>query len=230
MSSGVYRITNLVNGKCYIGSAINLVKRKESHFRKSTNIHLFYAINKYGKENFLWEVLEECSKENLIEQEQFWIDQYNFDDLYNICPIAGNTLNVILSEEHKNKISIGGKGRIVSAETRERNKIAATNLPEEVREKRRISAKKMWERPEYTEKMKNVKRNIGRKHSIETKEKMRQAHLGKDYHFSEEALKRMSDANKGKIVSEESKQKMKESATRRWALKKQSEKDTQKGE
>lgn len=83
MASGVYRITNLLNGKCYIGSALRLERRKSSHFSSSTNPLLKHAMNKYGKENFLWEILEECSKENLIQREQFWIDQYNFDDLYN---------------------------------------------------------------------------------------------------------------------------------------------------
>ena len=105
MSSGIYRITNLVNEKYYIGSAVDLDKRKASHFNKSTNIHLQRAIERYGKDNFLWEVLEECSKENLVEREQYWMNRHDFGDLYNIAPKAGSKLGVKFSEETKKKIS-----------------------------------------------------------------------------------------------------------------------------
>jgi len=55
--SGIYKITNLVTGDCYIGSAVNLNSRKRTHFAnmnldKHPNKHLQSSYNKYGKETF----------------------------------------------------------------------------------------------------------------------------------------------------------------------------------
>ena len=139
MKSGVYKITNQINGKCYIGSSVNLERRKNSHFSgKQTNVHLLHAMKKYGKENFTWEVLLECPKENLILEEQKFIDSERRDNLYNICPTAGSRLGAVTpiktreilrkiktgvhvhNEESRKKISLAGMGRIVSKETREK--------------------------------------------------------------------------------------------------------------
>lgn len=81
---GIYKITNLVNGKIYIGQSINIDKRIKEHFWKASNekdisynsaLHL--AIRKYGKENFQWEILEECKVDNIDEREKFYIKEYN---------------------------------------------------------------------------------------------------------------------------------------------------------
>lgn len=81
---GIYKITNLINGKNYIGQSINIDKRIKEHFWKSEcqkdisyNSALHSAIRKYGKENFVWEVLEECNVSEIDEKEQFYIQQYN---------------------------------------------------------------------------------------------------------------------------------------------------------
>ena len=63
LSIGVYKITNLVNGKVYIGSSVNIKSRKWKHFyslshNKHQNQHLQRAYNKYGKENFSFEILK----------------------------------------------------------------------------------------------------------------------------------------------------------------------------
>lgn len=67
---GIYKITNKINGKCYIGQSINIQKRINEHFWKSKcekdvsfNSILHTAIRKYGKENFEYETLQECSVE-----------------------------------------------------------------------------------------------------------------------------------------------------------------------
>ena len=81
---GIYKITNQVNNKSYIGQSIHIEKRVKEHFWKaqcqkdvSFNSILHQAIRKYGAENFKWEVLEECSIENIDKLEQNYIKQYN---------------------------------------------------------------------------------------------------------------------------------------------------------
>lgn len=121
-NSGIYKITNLINKKIYIGSAINFKSRKQNHFNKlknnnHDNIYLQRAYNKYGKDNFKFEIIEFVElKENLIKREQFWIDYYSINNLYNICPTAGNSLGRKLSNETKNKIGKKSKNRKFSKE------------------------------------------------------------------------------------------------------------------
>lgn len=87
--SGIYCITNRINNKKYIGQALNLKRRKTQHFNHyNSNIHLQHAMKKYGNENFEWEVLEYCSANDLSEREQFYIDSYDFANLYNLCPFV----------------------------------------------------------------------------------------------------------------------------------------------
>ena len=106
---GIYKITNIMNKKCYVGSSININKRKNQHFNdlleeKHHSIVLQRAYNKYGKENFIFEVLDYVSKpENLIKYEQLWIDFLKPE--YNICPNAGSCLGRKLRPETKEKLS-----------------------------------------------------------------------------------------------------------------------------
>ena len=83
---GIYRIRNLVNGKCYYGSSKNIEKRWKTHknqLRKKTHINsiLRNAWEKYGEDNFIFELVEECDKEMLIELEQHYL---NLKPEYNI--------------------------------------------------------------------------------------------------------------------------------------------------
>lgn len=77
---GIYKITNTTNGKFYIGSSVDLKKRKRDHFRElRNNIHcnsrLQNSFNKYGEDNFMFVVVEMVSeRENLVTLEQHWID------------------------------------------------------------------------------------------------------------------------------------------------------------
>ena len=71
MNSGVYGIFNKINGKVYVGSSIDLDKRKGDHFKgfvkgEAINQHLKYAVLKYGIENFEFVILEYC--EDLLER------------------------------------------------------------------------------------------------------------------------------------------------------------------
>lgn len=81
---GIYKITNLVNNKIYIGQSINIEKRIKEHFWKaecekdiSYNSALHQAIRKYGKDNFVWEVLKECPIDEIDDLERYYIELYN---------------------------------------------------------------------------------------------------------------------------------------------------------
>ena len=88
---GIYKITNKVNGKCYIGQSINIKRRWRQH--KETYVNpasenydypLYKAIRFYGLENFSFEVLEECQPEKLNEKEIYWIEVFkSYDNGYN---------------------------------------------------------------------------------------------------------------------------------------------------
>lgn len=93
MKSGIYKYTNRINDKVYIGSAVSLSKRHWEHLNypaKSAKL-LQAAFNKYGKENFDYEVLEEAPKHLLYTVEQGWINWYKCyerDKGYNLSRFA----------------------------------------------------------------------------------------------------------------------------------------------
>ena len=77
----IYKITNLVNGKVYIGQTIQgITARWNGHLHKDGCKFIHNAINKYGRNNFKIEVLEYCHKDLLDEREIYWISYYNSND------------------------------------------------------------------------------------------------------------------------------------------------------
>jgi group I intron endonuclease len=121
--AGIYKIINLKNNKFYVGSSVNLNKRKNEHFlslsrNAHTNKHLQNSWNNQTKKDFIFEVIEICGKQDLLAKEQFYID--NLKPEYNILQVAGNTLGFKHSEETKNILSIKHKGKILSKETKEK--------------------------------------------------------------------------------------------------------------
>jgi len=106
----IYKTTNLVNGKIYVGQTIN----KSKYYLGSGKL-LHYAIKKYGRKNFKCETLCECeTKKELDKMEQYWIKQLDSTNKkigYNIDPGGLGGVKRKLSEEHKQKISGTLKGR-----------------------------------------------------------------------------------------------------------------------
>lgn len=114
MASGIYKIINIINNKIYIGSANNFTSRFGVHRydlrnNKHHNIYLQRSWNKYGEQNFKFEIIENCKNQDLLIREQYYIDTLNPE--YNICKIAGSTKGRKMSEEHKKIISNYHKGR-----------------------------------------------------------------------------------------------------------------------
>lgn len=81
---GIYKITNKINSKSYIGQSIDIERRWRSHKTEPFNPNasqyntIFYkAIRKYGINNFSFEILEECAIEELDQKEKYWINYYS---------------------------------------------------------------------------------------------------------------------------------------------------------
>ena len=82
---GIYRIINKINGKCYVGKSKNIYKRMHQHIydmknsRKVENAYLQNAWNKYGRDAFNYEVLEQLDfEETLVAQrELYWINYFD---------------------------------------------------------------------------------------------------------------------------------------------------------
>lgn len=77
----IYKITNKVNGKCYIGQTkYSLSNRINKHFRYVKNgskTYIHNALRKHGQKNFIWEVIEECkTADELNEMEFHYVKQY----------------------------------------------------------------------------------------------------------------------------------------------------------
>ena len=111
----IYKITNLINGKIYVGQTVKtLEERFQKHCWGTTekdkyhlNMAIKKAIKKYGKENFTIELIEQVEKDKLDEREVYWISFYNsYQKGYN-CTLGGQngaTRKCSLSLEEENEI------------------------------------------------------------------------------------------------------------------------------
>ena len=103
MKSGIYKIINLVNNKFYVGSAVNLRRRKARHFselrnNRHNNRHLQAAWLKYGEKSFVFVVVEEVPDlAKLLDAENIWLKEHvGKDYCYNlgvdaVAPMLGKT-------------------------------------------------------------------------------------------------------------------------------------------
>ena len=184
---GIYKITNTINGKFYIGQAIDIEERWKSHRRNSLNSKskeynypLYRAIRKYGIENFSFEIVEECSIEELNEKEIYYIGEFNSY----IHAENSQGYNMTLGGE-------GTRGHKASKETREKISIAT----------------KGESNPMYG-KRGELSPLFGRKFSEEHRQKISKA-LSKRK-LSKETIARISQSKKGRKLSEEHRQKISE--------------------
>jgi len=136
--SGIYKIWNVIDDRCYIGSAISFYNRYHAHkfnlLRGSHHSsHLQRFVDKYGFESLVFEIVEYADKDKLIEREQYYIDGLAPD--FNIARIAGNTLGVLHTPESRKKMSVARKGkqtslgRKLSNETKRKIAAAHTGKP-----------------------------------------------------------------------------------------------------
>ena len=82
VKTGIYKITNIRNGMCYVGQAVNIAERWKQHIKRGigadppTQNKLYPAMLSIGVENFTFEIIEECSGIQLTEREKYWTDFY----------------------------------------------------------------------------------------------------------------------------------------------------------
>lgn len=82
---GIYKITNLVTKQSYIGQSVDIASRWKQHIKCGLGIDashtnmLYNSMQKYGVWNFAFELIEQCSKEQLNEREKFYISLYQTD-------------------------------------------------------------------------------------------------------------------------------------------------------
>lgn len=124
----IYKATNLINGKVYIGQTINTLEyRKNQHFREAKSkrrntVYFHNALNKYGYENFKFEEIDSANtQEELDEKERYWIKYYdsiNKNKGYNLD--SGGHSGGIKSEETKRKIGETTKIKWANPDTAEK--------------------------------------------------------------------------------------------------------------
>ena len=194
---GIYKITNTVNGKFYIGSSQDITKRLWSHrslliHDKHYNRHLQSAWNKYGAQAFTFETVLLCDIETKLYFEQVFIDV--LCPAYNFAKGALATMQGYKhTEETRRKVSEGLKGNTnlvghkPTEETRRKLSEALKGKPLSEETRRKMS-----------EGLKGNTNFVGHKHTEETRRKM-------------------SEAKKGKPLSEEHKRKIGEASKRCWA-------------
>lgn len=220
--AGIYKIENIKNKKVYIGSAVNIYRRRCEHISylrkdKHINIHLQSSFNKYGEKNFKFIVLEFLEKsedttmfkEEILKREQYWIDKLmacNKKYGYNKSPTAGNNLGLKWSDESRETISARRKlnptygmlGKKHSQETKDNlsnNKARSENI-----------SKALKGRKLSKEHIENIaKSRVGLKHSEDTKKKLSIAHSGENnfwygkYYGESSCAKRIINLTTGKI-------------------------------
>ena len=145
---GVYRLTNIVNKKTYVGSARNLRTRfyvyHSASRLASSNMIIYKAILKYGYSNFILEILEYCEPDNVVAREQYYLDLLKPE--YNILSTAGSSFGYKHTKEALEKMSVGRSaytGYKLSAETRGKLAVAATGRVLSEETKAKISAARM---------------------------------------------------------------------------------------
>lgn len=217
--TGVYVITNLFDGKQYVGSSSRSIRTRLSSHRRHLEIraHHSYLLQKAwcrcGASAFTFEALEACTALLCIEKEQQWIDRLR--PVYNISPTAGSPKGVKRSAEFvakcKNRpqaprtpewnqrIGTAHKGRVFSQETIEKMRCVARGriISDATKHKLRLA-------------MTGKQNSLGYKHSQETRLKRRLIQLGKKQ--TPESIEKMRLASIGRKASDYTRAKMSASA------------------
>jgi group I intron endonuclease len=194
----IYKTVNAINGKFYIGQDSN---NNPEYYGSGTAFKL--ALKKYGRENFIKEVIEVCStQEELNEREKYWIKETKAIELgYNLAEGGFGVSN--MSDEIKQKISKSKKGKKLSEETRKKmgKSFRGRNHTEETKRKLSEINKGKKLSPEHRKKLSESHKGL--KLSEEHKRKIGDRFRGKP--LSEEHKRKISASTKGKKLSEETK-------------------------
>lgn len=173
--SGVYLIRCLVNGKVYIGSAVNMCTRWSVHRcllnqNKHKNWRLQKEWNEYGCDQFTWEVLEYVYNLRVLAQvEDEYITRYKSNDKR--FGFNSRLAGLRYSEETRRKIGEANRGKKHSEETKRK-------MSEDRRGKPQMKLRGQKKSEEHKQKLREA--NIGKKASEETRRKMSKSQLGNE--------------------------------------------------
>ena len=198
----IYQATNIYNNKIYIGKTSKTLEyRKKRHLytsKSKKNIYFYNAINKYGFDKFIWEILDTADTlVELNEKEIYWINKKNsMNENFGYNTHLGGNGGAQTNQKVLNKISESKKGKKLSDETKKkigdgnRGKKAffseeaklnmskgqtGRKLSEETKSKILASRKKFFENMSEDDKIRISNSHKGKKHSDETKKKIGEA-------------------------------------------------------
>ena len=216
---GIYAIRNSVNGRLYVGSAVNLASRWRTHSSQlARGIHPAALLQAdwttHGPAAFTFSIIELVSnRESLISREQHWLDILDGTNGYNTCPVAGSRFGSKSSPETRAKlsammkartpvpdlgarISAGKMGHAVSPEARAKIGAAHKGKKLTIEHRRRIT--------EFL---------TGRTPSVDTRAKIAAALKGPT---TPEWRAKISRANKGRVISAAWRAKLSEGMKASW--------------
>lgn len=105
MSIGIYMIRNSINNKIYIGQSVNIERRWKDHKidlknNKHQNCHLQLSYNKYGGDNFEYNIIFKCTSIELNKNEIYFINKYkSYDNKYGYNQTFGGDNNIVFNDE-----------------------------------------------------------------------------------------------------------------------------------
>ena len=179
----VYRITNKINGSMYIGQTYReLGLRKSEHkYDASTGLNypLYNAMNKYGFDNFVFEVVATAETvEELNDLEQYYIEHFNTlkPNGYNL---GRGGQNKKMTEETKKKMSVAHTGKVLTEEHRKNSILAHTGMKRTEESKKRMSDAQMGKKNHMFGKVGALNPNFGSKRTEEAKKRMSESKKGK---------------------------------------------------
>ena len=164
----IYKITNLINGKIYVGQTRRTLEERIGEHKRHKNGLIGLAIKKYGWKNFKVEVLEECtSSDQLNEREIFWIAKLNCKIPNGYNKTDGGDGSYIRTAENRAKLSAVHKGQKGRKHT-----------PEELE---KISAGRKGKKQTPESNAKNSAAHLGKKRSLESRAKQSATMKGKKH-------------------------------------------------
>lgn len=220
----IYSITNVKNGKIYVGSTKDFNKRYYLHLlslrnNKHYNLYLQRAFNKDGENSFSYGLLEKCNNENLIEREEYYIKKLKACDIkfgYNMNPRGDRPpswKNKKHKEETKEKIKQWNKGKKISDYVKKR--ASETHKGKKISEEQKLFLKEnfkgeknpMYGKRPYDIWLEKYGKDEADKKLKNWKEKISIRNTGRI--TSEETKLKISKSNTGKKQSKEAVEKIK---------------------
>jgi group I intron endonuclease len=217
--SGIYKIINKIDGKYYVGSSSNINRRRIRHFdtlRKGVhhNTKLQRAFDKHGTDNFQFVCVQLLSTGDLLTKEQLYLNEckMNPESNYNIKYVARAPKGYKHNEESKLKIRNSLKGRMRTDDVRRRISDGLKGKLKSPEHCRNLSTSHKGKpgRPHTEEHKRFVSKiHTGKIVLEETKKRIRDAwKIRKLVPISDETRKRKSEAAKGRLHSQETKEKI----------------------